>query len=299
MNKKVIAIVVTYNRKELLRKVVDSLMSQTYPLDKIIIIDNNSNDGTKDIISPFVNESFIYHNTGGNLGGAGGFYEGFIKASNFDYDYLWLMDDDFSPNNDCLAELVKSNQGGITQPIRYNLDGSCAELSPLNYDLQSFFKIKPKGMSIKEYFSINGPITKPINIEAIPFEGPLIHKNVINHIGYPEPNFFIFCDDIDYAIRAKKHNFSIQCIPDAKAFRLLVNNQKNDLLSWKGYFMLRNLFHLYKKHGNNFFVRNKPIVLTLGYFSICVLKLQLRQSVIILNAYKDSFSLKNNDKYKP
>jgi rhamnopyranosyl-N-acetylglucosaminyl-diphospho-decaprenol beta-1,3/1,4-galactofuranosyltransferase len=300
VDKKVIAIVVTYNRKSLLNKVINRLLEQSYELHKIIIIDNNSSDGTNEMLSELLlPEKIVYYNTGCNLGGAGGFYEGFKISSKYNYDYLWLMDDDFLPDINCLENMLIDKPTGIVQPIRYNLDGTCAELSPLTYDLRSFFKINPKGISVKEYIKKNGILRHPIKIEAISFEGPLISKAAIEKVGLPEPRFFIFCDDIEYAIRARKNNISIICNPNARAIRLLINNQKNDLTSWKGYFMLRNLFYLHTKYGENFFVRKKIILLSLGYVFYCLLKGNFKQLKVIYNAYKDSFNLSNNEKFKP
>ena len=47
---KVAAVVVTYNRLFHLKNTIDSLVSQTYTLDYIVIVDNSSNDGTKEYL---------------------------------------------------------------------------------------------------------------------------------------------------------------------------------------------------------------------------------------------------------
>ncbi|HFW7936218.1 TPA: glycosyltransferase, partial [Shigella dysenteriae] len=70
MNKEVIAVIVTYNRKALLLKVIDAVINQSYPLKKILIIDNNSTDGTEMFISNRLSDVVKYKNTGDNLGGA-------------------------------------------------------------------------------------------------------------------------------------------------------------------------------------------------------------------------------------
>ncbi|HGX8739230.1 TPA: glycosyltransferase [Escherichia coli] len=69
MNKEVIAVIVTYNRKALLLKVIDAVINQSYPLKKILIIDNNSTDGTEMFISNRLSDVVKYKNTGDNLGG--------------------------------------------------------------------------------------------------------------------------------------------------------------------------------------------------------------------------------------
>ncbi|EAA1047433.1 glycosyltransferase [Escherichia coli O28ac] len=299
MNKEVIAVIVTYNRKALLLKVIDAVINQSYPLKKILIIDNNSTDGTEMFISNRLSDVVKYKNTGDNLGGAGGFYRGFIEAEKYGYDYLWLMDDDFMPTVNCLEILISNSPDGIVQPVRYNLDETCAELSPLTYDLSNPFKLNPKGTPLKNYLNTIGNKSAKVDIEAIPFEGPLISRKVVEKIGYPEPKFFIFCDDIEYAIKAKRKGIPIQCNLKAKAYRLLVNNQGNDLLSWKGYFMLRNLFYLHKTYGTNFLVRQKPIVLGLGYALSCVLKCNFSQLPVIWRAFWDSSTLRNTEKFRP
>lgn len=297
---KVVAIVVTFRRKDLLRQVLVSLLNQTEAPSKILVIDNNSNDGTEDVVFnlALTNDNIIYYNTGDNLGGAGGFHYGFEAAKVYDYSHLWLMDDDFQPNCDCLEKMLALQHVGIVQPIRFNLDGSCAELSPVNYDLSSPFILNPKKLSVADLYK-KDQMQGLQELHGIPFEGPLISKEVVEHVGFPEPKFFIFYDDLDYAIRTRKAGYKIICDPDIKATRLLKNNQNNDLLSWKGYFMLRNLFYVHYIYGENYFVKFKPILLTLGFSLISIFRGQFRQVKIAFQALFDSFNLKNTEKHRP
>ena len=83
VQKIIYAVVVTYKRKNLLEQVLNGLLCQTYPLSKIIVVDNNSLDGTEDIVTKIQLDNvgsaceIDYHNTFSNLGGAGGFEFGF------------------------------------------------------------------------------------------------------------------------------------------------------------------------------------------------------------------------------
>lgn len=56
MDKKVTAVVVTYNRKTLLKECIESLLAQTYKNLDILVIDNASTDGTEG----FVKKSIIH-----------------------------------------------------------------------------------------------------------------------------------------------------------------------------------------------------------------------------------------------
>ncbi len=84
---KVAAVVVTYNRKQLLKENISCLMSQTLreKMD-IVIIDNHSSDGTKEVLNDFIkSQEILYRDTGRNLGGAGGFSFGARFAAECGY----------------------------------------------------------------------------------------------------------------------------------------------------------------------------------------------------------------------
>ncbi len=105
--KKVIAVVVTYNRKELLKECIEALINQDYKNCEILIVDNASTDGTKEFIEKYIKDSkIIYKNTGSNLGGAGGFNYGIRKACELGCDFVWVMDDDWIVKKDTLTKLL-------------------------------------------------------------------------------------------------------------------------------------------------------------------------------------------------
>ena len=92
---KIAAVVVTYNRKDLLLECLSCLQNQNFSdasqacetsLD-ILVIDNASTDGTSKALKPLANtKQILYFNTGSNLGGAGGFNYGMRKAVELGYD---------------------------------------------------------------------------------------------------------------------------------------------------------------------------------------------------------------------
>ena len=79
-SKKVMAIIVTFNRKELLKESIEALLNQSYKNCDILVVDNASSDGTREFISGYIdNKKVIYKNTEVNIGGAGGFNFGIKK----------------------------------------------------------------------------------------------------------------------------------------------------------------------------------------------------------------------------
>ena len=103
---KVTAVVVTYNRLELLKENINALLIQKYNNFDIMIIDNASTDGTEKYVRGIDNNKIKYINTGSNLGGAGGFSFGVRQAIEKGYDYAWLMDDDTIPSSEALDSFM-------------------------------------------------------------------------------------------------------------------------------------------------------------------------------------------------
>lgn len=119
---KVNAIVVTFNKIDLLKECLNSLLNQKGIQDidfQIYVVDNNSTDGTRE----FLIQQMQYYKSvhpifnSENVGGAGGFYDGIKSAMEDDaVDYLWLMDDDTIPEPTALNSLVKAKEkilGGV------------------------------------------------------------------------------------------------------------------------------------------------------------------------------------------
>ena len=107
---KCVDIVVTYNRIDLLKENIKALQKQSYIHHDIMIIDNASTDGTKEMVKNINDTRIKYYNTMENLGGAGGFAYGIKKAMELGYNYAWIMDDDSIPEPDALNSLIKKSK---------------------------------------------------------------------------------------------------------------------------------------------------------------------------------------------
>ena len=97
----IIAVVVTYNRMELLKRNIRCLQ-QNKPISSIVIVNNGSTDGTTEWLAAQEGLTVINQT---NVGGAGGFYTGIQYAYQAGADWIWCMDDDVFPRADCLEQL--------------------------------------------------------------------------------------------------------------------------------------------------------------------------------------------------
>jgi dolichol-phosphate mannosyltransferase len=112
---KILVIIPTYNEKENIEKIVRKVFSLTLPFD-LLIIDDNSPDGTANIIKSLQQEypeKLHLLEREGKLGLGTAYITGFKWALENTYDYICEMDADFSHNPDDLIKLYDAceNQG--------------------------------------------------------------------------------------------------------------------------------------------------------------------------------------------
>lgn len=190
-------VVVTYNRKRLLIECLEAIYKQTVPINTLILIDNASTDGTKDEL---INKGFIgkdgfnYCCMDSNLGGSGGFYEG-LKRVNSDYDWVWIMDDDTIPYEDCLEKLISaSKKVNNVSFLASSVFGP--ENEPMNIPGIDF-RLTENGYP-DWYFKLNEKLVK---IKNATFVSLLISVKALKRCGLPCRDYFIWGDDIEYTMR--------------------------------------------------------------------------------------------------
>ncbi len=200
-----IALVVTYNRKELLKECLDALLNQSVSLNKIIIFNNNSTDGTEDLFGDngiYDNDKIELINSSTNLGGAGGFCEGIKIAYNYGCDWVWIMDDDTIPDQTALEQLQLAADYLSKKEKKISFLASYVygpENEPMNVPDICFDKCD-NGYSYWYKYLDEGLVP----IKRATFVSLLISGKAINEVGYPIAEYFIWGDDSEYTQRLVK-----------------------------------------------------------------------------------------------
>jgi rhamnopyranosyl-N-acetylglucosaminyl-diphospho-decaprenol beta-1,3/1,4-galactofuranosyltransferase len=258
----VAVVVVTYNRAHLLGGMLDGLAAQTHPPDAVYVVDNASTDHTRVLLEARDDLPLRLTHSGSNLGGAGGFHLGLQQAYADGFDRIWLMDDDVVPAPDCLAVLMARDEECL-MAVREDTAGRLVEKAALRFDLTNPLAIKPKTAMVETTYGSREAMPERVELENVAFEGFMVHRRLVEAIGLPDPSFFIFYDDVDFALRARRAGFHVWGIRDAVLVRQLDFDQQHDLGSWKGLYMYRNLFVVHFRYGENVLVRLKPYLVTL------------------------------------
>ncbi|MEP7089436.1 MAG: glycosyltransferase [Nocardioidaceae bacterium] len=92
----VVAVVVTWDRRELLEESLAALAAQTLRPTQVVVVDNACTDGTTELLRRDYAHLELVH-LGVNTGGAGGFAAGIERALTLRPDLVWLLDDDTVP----------------------------------------------------------------------------------------------------------------------------------------------------------------------------------------------------------
>lgn len=199
MEKRIAAIVVTYNRIQMLKENILALLSQTHSCD-IIVVDNASTDGTNAFFNAFQDSRVHYFNTGKNVGGSGGFAYGVSIAEEQGYDYFWIMDDDSIPEQDALESMVNkanllNDEFSFIASLVYWTDGSLCEMNLPGLRYKGAGDAK---LDLIDKYHI-------IPIETGSFVGCFVNSKVSRQAGLPIADFFIYGDDNEYTKRLRRY----------------------------------------------------------------------------------------------
>lgn len=191
----VCAIVVTHNRKQALQECLAALAVQTRAPDRILVVDNASSDGTREMLErdhPDVDLVVLPE----NAGSSGGFHEGMKRAHSDGAEWLWLMDDDTEPRPDALAELLAASE---------RLDG---EVPPALLASKVVWRdglVHPMNATWPERSRvervIDGAQRGLVPVRFATWVSLLVHRGAVDRHGLPLKQFFIWSDDVEYTSR--------------------------------------------------------------------------------------------------
>jgi len=188
VTERIIGVVVTHKRRELLAQSLKVLAGQTRPLDHLVVVDNADEADVRELVES-ADVPTTYLGSKHNLGGAGGFALGMLYALSLGADWVWLADDDGRPEGpEVLAKLLDCAQ-------RHGL----AEVSPVVCDIDQpdrlAFPLR-RGVEWKRWRSELGDEDLLPGIASL-FNGALFSAAAIDSVGVPDLRLFVRGDEVE------------------------------------------------------------------------------------------------------
>ena len=237
----VCAVVVTYNRSELLEQLLDRLASQSRRPDAVLVVDNASQDDTPELLAARGDVEVL--RLPENRGGAGGFAAGLRHAREAGHDWYWVMDDDTFPDPLCLAALVDgverapAHPSVMTSVVRWK-DGT---LHPMN---QPWLKTNARSEFVR---AVRAGL---LPLRGATFVSTMIHRTAIDRYGLPLAHYFIWLDDMEFTCRVLNDELGY-LVPGSVAVHW-TDNPYNTVTDDRGRFYYKVRNHLWMVRGEAF-----------------------------------------------
>lgn len=227
-------IVVTFNSIHYIKKCLDSVFFHE-PNSKIIIVDNNSQDGTVEFVKRYSEVSLIENDI--NLGFGKANNIGMKLAVDNGADYVYLLNHDaylVEPVVDYLTSImgVKPNCGILTP---FHL---CSNLTRLETNFNKFL-FEQNVFSDFWYDWCVGKGETVYKVDFVPAASWFLNVKTIKNVGYFAEEFFHYGEDNNYIQRCVFHGWEIYCVPNLRIVHIGNPKKKRILINYKGFHALR------------------------------------------------------------
>jgi len=193
----VMAVVVTYNRLEKLKKGIAAIRSSSVPPRTIVLVDNDSTDGTGDYLRSIADDEDIHVlSLPKNVGGAGGFAAGLERAYELGADFFWIMDDDCYPEPDALERLLDEHRA-VEEHVKDRVPFACSVVKFVDGQLCEM----NEAVTTWDWprYLVQG--LNSVKVRECTFVSVLLPRWTVEEHGLPLAEYFIWYDDKEYTKR--------------------------------------------------------------------------------------------------
>lgn len=217
-------VIVNYNTIRMTSECIESVINKTSGIDyEIILVDNASIDGSKDLFIEDKRITYIYNKK--NLGFGRANNVGLMKAKG--RNILFLNSDTILVNNaiKVLSDFLDLNEktaavGGNLYNNKMIPIHSFRRISPsITNELNDFFGKIPSKIIYGRNQEHNFTGT-PLSVEYITGADLMIKKSILDRLGGFDERFFMYCEETELCYRIRKAGLKIMSVPEAKIIHL-------------------------------------------------------------------------------
>ena len=210
----VISVILNTNRRIDTLECLDSLLGNSYPNQKVIVLDNHSTDGSVSAICEAHADVQIIE-LEKNLGYAGNNNIGIKAALAQGADWVFVLNEDVILDSECVRELVEVGEQ----------DRRIGVLGPLVYHYSEPQVIQSAGGLLGKYWqSIHlgknepdrGQYRLPHAVEWISGCAILVRREAIEQAGMLDKDYFIYWEETEWCIRIGRAGWTILNVPGAR-----------------------------------------------------------------------------------
>jgi GT2 family glycosyltransferase len=235
-------VIPTWDNKDILRNCVTSLLDSSYPSYEIIVVDNGSTDGSSEMIaSEFSGVRLIRSQR--NLGFAAGCNLGIRNTKG---EMIALFNDDARVKRTWLTNLVnrflnESDVCAASGVILYDSPGDIVWSAGAKIDPITGIDWRVGEGGILAQLSRNN------DIDYVSGCALLFPKRLISRVGMLNENYFLYCEELDWILSAKRLGY--KCVVEPSAIVWHKASATRRKMPLKGYYyQMRGLFRIYFKH---------------------------------------------------
>ena len=213
-------IIVSYRSLESLKICVESIMKQVGVAFEVVVVDNDSGDGTEEYLNKLYIKTILLDKNRG-FGAAVN-----LAAKKAEYKYLFIINPDTIMPQDTLGKLFQFAESrsdyGLIAPILEYPDGKSqlsARSLPRRRDFllsrgSPLYRLRITGEKEAGYIvPINN---EPAEIPAVSATAIMVKTELFNGIGGFDERFFMYLEDIDLCRRLGDKGLPIILLPDVK-----------------------------------------------------------------------------------
>lgn len=247
MNPKVAVILLNLNQENHTKECILSLQELSYSPVEIILIDNNSTDGSGERLYAMF-PRVIYHRNLENLGFAGGNNTGIKIALDRNADYIMLLNNDTIVDKHFIQPFINYARSDVKTgfqscKIYYYSDPEIIWYAGAYFDIHKAIG-RHRGILETDRNQYDNVEKTDMATGCLMF----VSRNVIKEIGLLDDRLFIYFEDADWCVRAQKHGYRNIYNPSAKIWHKVSATNKIDSPFYL-YFTMRNKILFLRKHS--------------------------------------------------